>query len=102
GGALVIPAFSLERTQVILYELNQLVEAKQIPSVPVFLDSPLAISVTAVYERITNLYNAAIEKDIAGGDKIFEFPRLKDTVRVTDSRHIDTLPNPKIIIAGSG
>ncbi len=102
GGALVIPAFSLERTQIILYELNELIESKQIPSVPVFLDSPLAISVTSIYERVHDLYNTAIKKDIASGDDIFEFPRLKETARVAESHQIDSTPNPKIIIAGSG
>lgn len=102
GGTLVIPAFSLERTQTILYELNELIEAKKIPSVPVYLDSPLAISVTEVYERISTFYNDIVEKDIAGGDRIFEFPRLKETAKVADSRHIDNMPAPKIVIAGSG
>ena len=102
GGTLVIPAFSLERTQTILYELNQLIEAGQVPSVPVFLDSPLAISVTEIYERMAALFNSAVTKDIAGGDKIFEFPRFKETARVADSHHIDKVPVPKIVIAGSG
>ncbi len=101
-GTLVIPAFSLERTQTILYELNQLVEAKQIPSVPVFLDSPLAISVTEIYERMAELFNSAVTTDIRGGDKIFEFPRFKETARVAESHQIDKVPGPKIVIAGSG
>lgn len=102
GGTLVIPAFSLERTQVILYELNELVESKQISSVPVFLDSPLAISVTEVYEKISNLFNNDVKSDIAHGDKIFQFPKLKETARSSDSRQIDKIRGPKIIIAGSG
>ena len=50
-GNVIIPAFSIERTQVILYELNNLIESKKIPSVPVFLDSPLAEKVTEIYSK---------------------------------------------------
>src|SRR3989344_9649415 len=52
GGALVIPAFSVERTQVVLYELNRLVEGHEIPPVPVFLDAPLGQKVTEEYARL--------------------------------------------------
>ncbi len=102
GGALVIPAFSLERTQVILHEINDLVEKHVITSVPVFLDSPLAIKVTEIYEKISAYYNENIQKELATGDDIFDFPRLKSTARSEDSRAIEATPNPKIIIAGSG
>lgn len=102
GGAIIIPAFSLERTQVILYELNKLVESGQIPSIPVFLDSPLAIKVTAIYERVSKYFNEGVKKEIAGGDDIFEFPRLKFSLKSQDSLGIDRVPNPKIILAGSG
>ncbi len=101
-GTVVIPAFSLERTQTILYEINNLVEEKIIPSLPVFLDSPLAIRLTHVYEKIVNLYNSDVQKDIKGGDKIFEFPKFKETAKSEDSRNIHLAPDPKVIIAGSG
>jgi len=102
SGALVIPAFSLERTQTILYELNELIENKEIKSVPVFLDSPLAIRLTDIYEDITKHYNEKVKADIASGDKIFDFPRLKETAKVWESQKIAKTANPKIIIAGSG
>ncbi len=101
-GVLVIPCFSLERTQDVLYELNELVEGKKIPSVPIFLDSPLAIRLTAIYEHINGLYKDSVERDIKGGDDIFNFPKLKETAQVADSKHILSVPSPKIIIAGSG
>ncbi len=102
GGALVIPAFSVERTQVILYELNQLVEEKKIPSVPVFLDSPLGAKVTDIYEHIPQDFNEIVRKDIEGGDDVFDFPKLTVTHRRNESENIVHTPNPKIIIAGSG
>jgi metallo-beta-lactamase family protein len=102
GGTLLVPIFSLERTQVILYELNLLFESKQLKSIPVFLDSPLAIHVTEVYEKITKDYNNEIKAEIKGGDDIFKFPKLKETAQVRDSQEIINVPGPKIILAGSG
>jgi metallo-beta-lactamase family protein len=102
GGALVIPAFSIERTQVILYELNNLVEDKKIPSVPVFLDSPLGDKVTEVYKCSENLFNDSVQKEIKSGDDIFSFPQLKIARSGYDSQKIEDVANPKIILAGSG
>lgn len=102
GGTLVIPAFSLERTQVILYEINALVESKSIPSVPVYVDSPLAIRVTDIYKASTKLFNDRAQAEIRGGDDIFNFPKLSFTINAEDSKHIDHVHGPKIVIAGSG
>lgn len=101
-GVLVIPAFSLERTQVILYELNNLVEKGEVPEIPVFLDSPMAIKITEVYEKFPADFNRAVRREISGGDDIFHFPKLKNVVRAQDSAMIAKAPSPKIIIAGSG
>lgn len=101
-GVLVVPAFSLERTQTILYELNEMVENGEIPVIPVFLDSPLAISITEFYSKMKENFNEAIRSDISSGDQIFNFPKLKITPNRQDSATIDHAPNPKVIIAGSG
>lgn len=84
----VIPAFSLERTQVLLYMLHKLFESKEVPHIPVFLDSPLAIRVTTIYER-------------AFGN-VFDFPKLRETVMTRESKDIERTHGAKIIIAGSG
>ncbi len=102
GGTLLIPAFSIERTQILLYELNRLIEGKKVPSVPVFLDSPLAIKVTAVYKKRIENMNPGVRAEIRAGDDIFNFPRLVLAKTGEDSRAIDRVPGPKIIIAGSG
>jgi metallo-beta-lactamase family protein len=102
GATLIIPIFSLERTQVILYELNELFNKKLVPSVPVFLDSPLAIHVTEIYERTKGLYNASVTKEIDAGDDVFKFPKLMETVHSTDSKQIANTKGAKIILAGSG
>lgn len=102
GGALVIPAFSIERTQDLLFELNELVENNLIPEIPVFVDSPLAIKVTKVFSESKAYFNKEIQDTIKGGDDIFKFPKLRFTERSQDSIAIKEVPNPKIIIAGSG
>jgi metallo-beta-lactamase family protein len=102
NGALIIPAFSLERTQGILLELNDMVEKHGLAPIPVFLDSPLAIKVTEVYRRFTPYLKDAIQKQIADGDDIFAFEGLSFTRSVQDSRDIKKESGAKIIIAGSG
>lgn len=102
GGALLIPAFSLERTQGLLAMLDNLFESGAVPEVPVFLDSPLAIKITAIYEKVSKLYNASARAELAEGDDLFDFPKLKHTPRSLDSEEIKYATGPKIIIAGSG
>lgn len=102
GGTVVIPAFSIERTQIILYELNNLIEGGLIPRVPVFLDSPLAIKVTSVYKRHIEEFNKRTQEVIKGGDDIFDFPGLKIVDGHQESQGLDNVKGAKIIIAGSG
>jgi len=99
---LIIPAFSLERTQMLLYEMNGLFENNELSQIPVFLDSPLAIKITKIYEKYSDYLNATICKEINEGDDVFSFPRLKSTALSRDSEKIDRTDNPKIILAGSG
>jgi metallo-beta-lactamase family protein len=102
GGTVVIPAFSLERTQVILYEINELIENNKLPRVPVYMDSPLASKVTAIYRSHVDVFNDKIKKQIAGGDDIFDFPGLIFVKNSEESRTIHGKGGAKIIIAGSG
>ncbi len=101
-GTLIIPAFSLERTQELLFEINELVEKKQIPRMSVFVDSPLAIKITGIYRDFAEYFNDDIKKHIQRGDDPFEFPGLKETPEADDSKAILKKPDPKVIIAGSG
>ncbi len=101
-GVLLIPAFSLERTQELLFEINDLVEHDRIPKIPVFLDSPLAIKATAVYKKYESYFNTEAKEIIKSGDDVFKFPMLKFTEDVEDSKAILGVHPPKIIIAGSG
>jgi len=102
GGTVLIPAFSLERTQVMLYQINNLVEDGHIPSVPVYLDSPLAIKVTHIYKKYKKQFNELVRQEIQGGDDIFDFPKLSIIKDNDDSKQIHKTSGAKIIIAGSG
>ncbi len=105
GGTLMIPAFAMERTQELLFELNELVENGRIPKAPVFVDSPLAIKLTSVYKKYsqdTKYFREEAITLLKKGDAIFNFPGLKTTLTTEQSKEINSVPPPKIIIAGSG
>ena len=101
-GTLLIPSFSLERSQVVLLELNKLVENKIIPHIPVFFDSPLAIKLTEIYKKSKHLFNTDIQNQIKGGDDIFNFSHLVISKTSFESKAIEDIKGAKIIIAGSG
>ncbi len=98
-GVLLIPAFSIERSQEILHRIGLLKkENKILKTTPVFLDSPMAIEVMEVFKKYTNLYN----KDVSKEDHPFDFENLFLTKSVEESKNILEVAGPKVIIAGSG
>jgi len=102
GGTLMIPAFAMERTQELLYELNELTENGRIPRVPIFIDSPLAIKLTDVYKNYYRYFDEEAKRLIKSGDSIFNFPGLKMTLTTEESKAINDVPPPKVIVAGAG
>jgi metallo-beta-lactamase family protein len=101
-GVLMIPAFSIERTQELLYEMNHILLDQLHTHIPIFLDSPMAIKATALYRHFKQFlkFDKAILQD---PDKdFFSFPNLRETVSVAESKSINDVVPPKIIIAGSG
>ncbi len=105
GGVLMIPAFAMERTQELLFELNELVENNRIPKVPIFIDSPLAIRLTSVYKKYSqdkNYFDEEAIKLFHKNDAIFNFSGLKMTLANEQSKEINDAKPPKVIIAGSG
>jgi metallo-beta-lactamase family protein len=103
GGTILMPAFSMERTQLMLYELSNLMEAGELPEIPVYLDSPLAIGVTEIYEEHAGAYfNDAAKAETKKEGSIFRFPFLTMTPSREDSDAIADAPSPKLIIAGAG
>lgn len=103
GGTILIPAFSLERTQLMLYEISNFFSEGSLPQIPVFLDSPLAIQVTAVYEKWGATYfRQEAEDEMRREKSLFEFPFLRKTLSPEESAGIGKTDDPKIIIAGAG
>lgn len=101
-GTLIIPTFSLERSQELLFELNELVENNRIPVMPIFLDSPLAIRLTEIFKQYKGYLNENAKKVMTHDKYLFDFPGLHNTLESEESRKINDVPSPKIVIAGSG
>ncbi|MES2315633.1 MAG: MBL fold metallo-hydrolase [Patescibacteria group bacterium] len=101
-GTLIIPTFSLERSQELLFELNALVEGDRIPVMPIFLDSPLAIRLTEIFKQFKEYFNDSAQKALSVDKHLFNFPGLHSTLHSEESKMIVNVPNPKIVIAGSG
>ena len=99
---LIIPAFSVGRTQHILYLLNALVEEKRIPQTPVYVDSPLSLKATEVYNRHRGDFdNVALERLRAGDDPL-RFPGLRFIETLDESKALNAKPGPMVIISASG
>jgi len=99
---LLIPAFAVGRAQEILYDLRELEEASRIPSLPVFLDSPMGIQATAIYAQHPKEHDTAYQRVAAAGKRPFAPRRFEVTRTVDDSKRLNELPGPGIIVAGSG
>jgi metallo-beta-lactamase family protein len=102
GGKVLIPAFSIGRTQEVLYELNTMVEAGQLAGVPVVVDGPLGLSATRIYERYTECYDQQAMQLLQRGDRPLEFDSLHAAADARASRAAVELDGPAVIIAGSG
>ncbi|OGI65932.1 hypothetical protein A2914_01415 [Candidatus Nomurabacteria bacterium RIFCSPLOWO2_01_FULL_41_21] len=101
-GTLIIPTFSLERSQELLFELNALVENNRIPVMPIFLDSPLAIRLTDIFKQYKDYFSEKARSALSNDKYLFDFPGLHSTLKSEESKMISTVPNPKVVIAGSG
>lgn len=101
-GVLMMPVFATERVQEILFEVNEMLQFKRVPEMPVFVDSPLAIRATAVFTKYPTYYREEVQRLIGEHPHLFEFRNLKFTDRVEASKAINDVPPPKVILAGSG
>jgi len=88
GGKLIIPAFSVGRTQEVLYALNQLSLEKRLPEIPVFIDSPQSLKATATIKKYTDLFNDRLQQVLEVDDDPFDFPGLKYVENVEDSKRL--------------
>jgi metallo-beta-lactamase family protein len=102
GGNIVIPSFALERTQDILYYLSKTIGAGQLPFLKVYLDSPMAVNITDIFERYAHLMDEETKRLIRQKKSPFDFPGLNFVSTADDSRRLEQLEEPAIIIAGSG
>ena len=113
GGRVVIPSFAVGRTQEILYVIDKLKEEhiddeefqkkyKTLMKVPVYVDSPLAISATEVFKKNTDLFEEEIREKLKHGDHPLEFPGLQFTVTADESKALNEEYTPAIIISASG
>jgi len=102
NGILLIPSFSLEKTQEVLFEMNKLFEDGIVRSIPVYLDSPLATKLLPIYKKYTKDYNKEATERRLRGDDILNFKSLHIVGSAEESKAIKFSKNPKIIMAGSG
>lgn len=102
SGTLVISVFAMERTQDVLSVLNDYYESHLDFRVPVYLDSPLAAKATKIYSQHLNLLNQTALDKLKYDKDLFSFPHLKVTTNSRDSKKINSVPPPKIVLAGSG
>ncbi len=101
-GKILIPSFALERTQEVLYFLNELIKEKLIPSIPIYVDSPLATDITDVFKTYLDYFNDKTRQAISRGDSPFEFLNLKFVKDQQQSKGLNIDKRPMILIAGSG
>ena len=101
GGKIMIPAFALGRTQEIIYELHRLVNARQIPVIPIYVDSPLAVSATDIFTRHPEVFDldADMLRRVSG---VFQFQPVTYVRSVEESKALNSMHGPMIIIAASG
>jgi metallo-beta-lactamase family protein len=101
GGKLLVPAFAVGRAQELVYSLHRLFRAEQIPSIPIYVDSPLAVDITTVFRMHPEVFDRR-EELIEVTNELFDFPLLRYVRDVPDSKAIDAATGPAVIMAASG
>lgn len=102
-GKIIIPSFSLGRTQLIVYIIHKLTDEGKIPRLPIFVDSPLAANLTEVYRRHQKEFDPETEVDFSGpGHRPLMFRNLSYTKSIEDSKSLNVMAGPFVIVAGSG
>src|SRR4030043_253229 len=98
----IIPAFAVERTQDIIYTLGQFIRQGSIPSIPIYIDSPLAISATEIFKRNPDCFDQETQDLLSGGENPLDIPGILYTQTAEESKAINEDPRPGIIISASG
>jgi metallo-beta-lactamase family protein len=102
GGVLLVPSFAVGRTQEVVWQLDRLVEAGQIPALPLFLDSPMASKATDIYRRHPDYYDDETRHLLDSGATPLDYPRQTVTNDIHDSQAILRSPRPFMIVASNG
>jgi len=102
GGTVVIPAFAVDRTEVVLFRLSELMHAGAIPAMPVYVDSPMALRALGVYRRAIDNGALDVRPELAGQPDPFDTGQLHEIRDVEDSKALATAPHPSIIVSASG
>ncbi len=102
GGKVIVPSFALERAQELIYALKQLQEQGRLPSVPVYVDSPLTVKLTDVFRAHPECFDQQASDIVSTGDSPFDFEGLRYVSSVEDSKAIDRSDDPAVIISASG
>ncbi len=101
-GKILIPAFAVERTQQLLYMLHELLERNEIPPIPVYVDSPLAVSATEIYRLHPDAFNQEVYESLFQRENPFGFENLTLVRSVSGSKALNDIDGPAIIISASG
>jgi metallo-beta-lactamase family protein len=103
GGKIIIPAFSVGRTQLIVYQLHKLFDQNRIPEIPIYVDSPLAVNATNVFRAHPECFDRETNRVfLVNGEDPFGFARLKYVSDVNASKELNEKKGPMIIISASG
>ena len=103
GGKIIVPSFAVGRTQMLVYLLHELFDQNRIPEVPVFVDSPMALEATEIYRRHTEMLDRATYRTfLRDNQDPFGFRRLKYVRDVKESKELNELKYPAVIISSSG
>lgn len=102
GGRIIVPAFAVGRTQQLVLLLHQLANEKRIPNIPIFVDSPLAVNITAVHRDHPECFDEETREYLTNGEDPFGFKRLQYVREAADSKKLNDLHGPFVVISASG
>jgi metallo-beta-lactamase family protein len=102
GGRIIVPSFAVGRAQQLVLLLHQLMRARRIPSIPIFVDSPLAVNATEVFRKHPECYDAEAREFLTRGDDPFGFHLLRYVREASESKALNELRGPFVVLAASG
>jgi metallo-beta-lactamase family protein len=102
GGKVIIPAFAVDRTEVLLFHLRQLADEGRLPHVPIYVDSPMALAALQIYREAFQEHATDVRTELHDTDDLFDLPALEEVFDSEGSKAVSRHGGPAIIIAGAG